>query len=229
MKKLSVPMTRYELVLGWIYLVLQLTVLPVVLVAVNFLLGSPLSESGISFALFALNFVCVIGIFWRFLWGNIKTASSHIGKTLLAALTGFVAYWTLNLLVGYLILTFFPDFYNVNDDSIGNLMAESPLLITLGTVVLVPIAEEVLYRGLVFRGLYNHSRVAAYVVSIVVFGALHVVSYIGSFQWYHLLLCFVQYLPAGLCLGWAYAKSNSIWAPILMHMVINLIGMLAMR
>lgn len=229
MKKLSVPMTRYELILGWIYLVLQLTVLPVLLVAVNLMLGSPLSESEISFALFVVNFVCVIAIFWKFLWGNTKTAFSYTGKTLLAALTGFAAYWTLNLLVGYLILTFFPDFYNVNDDSIGNLMAESPLLITLGTVILVPITEEVLYRGLVFRGLYNHSRVAAYLVSIAVFGALHVVSYIGSFQWYHLLLCFVQYLPAGLCLGWAYAKSNSIWAPILMHMVINLIGMLAMR
>ena len=44
-----------------------------------------------------------------------------------------------------------------------------------------------------------------------------------------LLLCFVQYLPAGLCLGWAYARADSIFAPTLMHMIINLIGMLAMR
>jgi len=229
MKKLSVPMTRYEQVLGWIYLVLQMTVLPVVLVALNFLLGSPLTDAEVNFGYFCLNFICAVTIFWHFLWGNIKTGFSHPLRLLLSVLISLAAYWALNILISFLILTFFPDFFNVNDDSISGLVAENANLMTFGTVVLVPVVEEVLYRGLVFRGLYNRSHVAAYVVSIVVFGALHVVGYVTMYNPLHLLLCFVQYIPAGLCLGWAYARSNSIWAPILMHMTINLIGMLAMR
>ena len=44
-----------------------------------------------------------------------------------------------------------------------------------------------------------------------------------------LLLCFCQYIPAGICLGWAYAKSGTIWCPVLIHMTVNQIGMLFMR
>ena len=44
-----------------------------------------------------------------------------------------------------------------------------------------------------------------------------------------LALCLLQYLPAGLCLAVAYEKSDSILCPILMHTVINAIGVYAMR
>ena len=36
-----------------------------------------------------------------------------------------------------------------------------------------------------------------------------------------ILLAAVAYLPAGIALGWTYEKSNTIWAPILLHMAIN--------
>ena len=228
MKKLSVSMTLYELILGWIYLVAQMIFIPVVLVVVNLLLGNPLTNTDITFILFVLNFICVIAIFWKYIWRNTKVAFSRFWRTVLTTLACFAAYWVLTFLFAYLILTFFPEFYNVNDDAISGMVEENPAMMIIGTVLLVPLVEEVLYRGLVFRGLYNHSRIAAFLVSIGVFGALHVVSYIGMYEPFHLLLCFVQYIPAGLCLGMAYAVSDSIWAPIIMHTGINLIGMLAM-
>ena len=97
------------------------------------------------------------------------------------------------------------------------------------TVVLVPLTEELLYRGLIFRPLYNKSPLAGYVISTFIFSALHVVSYIGSYSPLHLALCFLQYLPASICLGWAYARSDSIWSPVMIHMTINFIGALSMR
>jgi len=228
MKKLTVGMTRAELTFGWIYLVLQLTVLPVPIVLINYLLGSPLSEGEQNFIVFLMNFVAISLIFWRFICDNGRTGFSRPGRMFATIGIAFGAYismnWFFQILVGFI----FPDFFNVNDDSIMGMVEENPALLAIGTVFLVPIVEEVLYRGLVFRGLYNHSRVAAYIVSSLVFSALHVVGYITMYEPLHLLLCFLQYIPAGLCLGFAYARTDSIWTPILMHMTINLIGMVAM-
>ena len=44
-----------------------------------------------------------------------------------------------------------------------------------------------------------------------------------------LLLCFLQYLPAGYCLAWCYANTGTIVTPILMHMIVNAYGISAMR
>ena len=40
-------------------------------------------------------------------------------------------------------------------------------------------------------------------------------------------LAFLQDLPAGLCLAWAYERSGSIWVPIGMHMLINAMSLAA--
>ena len=82
---------------------------------------------------------------------------------------------------------------------------------------------------MVFGGLYNRRPVMAYVLSTVCFSAIHVVGYIGLFSWDILALCFLQYLPAGIALGWAWTQSGSILAPVAMHILINAIGILAMR
>ena len=44
-----------------------------------------------------------------------------------------------------------------------------------------------------------------------------------------LFLNFLQYLPAGIALCWAYEQADSIFAPILIHTAINLLAMVAMR
>jgi len=91
------------------------------------------------------------------------------------------------------------------------------------------VTEEVLFRGLLFRALHSHSRILAYAVSVVFFALMHVVSYIGLYDWGLLALCFLQYLPACITLAWAYEQADSIWAPIIMHTLVNLISMFALR
>lgn len=229
MKRLTVPMTRWEITLGFLYLALQLTVIPLALQLGNLLLGEPLSQSEVNFLFFCLNFLCVTVIFHKFLLESVRVALSSIGRCLGAVGCGLLLYWLLQFLCSMIITACFPDFFNVNDDSIAGLVEENADLMTIGTVLLVPVVEESLYRGLVFRSLYNRNRIAGYVVSVAVFAALHVVGYIGMYPPAQLILCFLQYVPAGICLGWAYARTNTIIAPILIHISVNLIGMIAMR
>ena len=42
-----------------------------------------------------------------------------------------------------------------------------------------------------------------------------------------LLLCFIQYLPAGYCLCFAYRRSGTIISPIIVHAVVNAMSMIA--
>ena len=97
------------------------------------------------------------------------------------------------------------------------------------TVLLVPITEELLYRGIFFGGLYNRSRIGAFILSTAVFSLVHVAAYAGTVPPLTMFLCFLQYIPAGIALAWAWTRSGSILSPILMHMVINAIGIFAMR
>ena len=99
----------------------------------------------------------------------------------------------------------------------------------LGSVILVPITEECLFRGLVFRGVYDRSPILAWVLSIVLFSSVHIISYLGTYPAETILLCFVQYIPAGVCLAGAYRLSGSLLSPILIHALVNLLGMMALR
>lgn len=229
MRKLSITMTRRERTLGFAYLPVQILLLPVLLVQGNLILGSPLSPAKLNFVLFALDFLCVTVILRSFLLQSLKKALSAPWRLLRYAGAGMLLYWIGSFLVNYFIITVYPEFSNVNDASISILTKENYTLMSIGTVLLVPVTEESLYRGVVFGSIYNRSPIAGYAVSALVFAALHVVGYIGSFSPVHLLLCFLQYIPAGLCLAWAYVMADTIWAPILMHIAINQMGVLAMR
>lgn len=229
MKKLTIDMTRKEMLAGLAYIAVQILILPVLLLQGNLIFGSPFSAVQLNFILFAVDFICVTVIFHRFLLANLKTTLAHPLSLLKNLGLGFVLYWIGNFIVSLIITTLQPDFFNVNDASLSELTKDNFTLMAIGTVLLVPITEETLYRGVVFSNLYRKSPVIGFVVSVSVFALLHVLGYIGLYKPMHLLLCFLQYIPAGICLAWVYVRSDSIWAPILMHIIINQIGVLAMR
>lgn len=229
MKKLSVSMTPLETALGLTYLGIQTLILPSVLLQANLLLGNPLSVTQLNFVFFCIDFLCITLIFHQFLLTSVKAALSKPWVCLRSAFLGLLIYWLSSFFVNHFIVAVYPEFFNVNDASLIGMTQQNYTLMAIGTVILVPVVEETLYRGIVFRGLYNRSPILGYAVSTLAFSALHVLGYIGSYSPVHLLLCLLQYIPAGLCLGWAYVKADSIWAPILMHVTINQIGILSMR
>lgn len=229
MKTLSVSMTPAEQRIGWGYLLVQMFLLPNLIAVVHDLLGAPLNAAQLNFLFFALNFLCATVIFRKFLLQTLRHTARRIVRCLRAAFLGFIVYYGCMLLISFLLMRFFPDFSNVNDETVFSMTRENFTLMSIGTIVLVPITEELLYRGLIFRQLHGQSRWLGYAVSTFVFCSIHVAGYIGTYDAVTLLLCFVQYIPAGLCLGWAYEQADSLIAPVLIHMTINQIGISAVR
>jgi len=229
MKKLTVTLSERERYLGLIYLLLEFFVLPIVLYYANTLLQDPLSDTLINLVYFSVNFLCVVIICRGFLWRSLKQLSKRVLPILRYVLLGFVLYELGVYLVNLIAYFAMPDFTNVNDAAIFAMGQDYFIPVSIGLVLLVPVVEETLYRGLIFGAFYERSRVLAYALSTVVFASIHVVSYLGAYSPLLLSLCFLQYIPAGLCLAWAYAKADNIFAPILIHMTINLIGVFTMR
>ncbi len=229
MNKLSVTLTKTGIILGVGYLLIQLLVIPQILLWGNYLLGSPLTDAQVNFLFFAINFLVITVVFRSFLWENFKILLESPWHVLRYAGAGLLLYWLGSFLVGSLILRIAPDFVNANDQSVAAMRQENFLLISVGTVLLVPVAEEMLFRGVIFGGLHRKWPVIAYVVSTVLFACLHLLAYIGTYTPVQLLLAFLQYVPAGLCLAWAYVKSDCIWAPIFIHIAVNQIGNYAAR
>lgn len=228
-KKLRVTMTDRETAWGWLYFVIQLSLLPWALSGLNGLLPKPLDRAWINFLFFFLNFTFLFLIFRDFLRRSLARLGKGFWDCLKAVILGFVGCWLCNWAFSFVIGLLMPGFSNINDGSIAALAGTGFVITAIGTVFLVPMAEELLYRGLVFQGLFNRGRKAAYILSILIFSAVHVVGYIGRYDLLTLAVCFLQYIPAGFFLAWAYAEADSIFAPILIHTVINAMGIYAVR
>lgn len=220
---MTISMTYRQRLLGWSYLAFSLFVLPSLLALI------PLSAAVVNIAYFCINFLCTAAIFHRFLWYSLKDAYARRWLCLRTAVYGFALYYGAMLLIGWLILLISPGFSNINDNAIASMTQEQGTLMTLCTVFFVPVFEETMHRGLLFGSLRSKSRLLAYCTSTLMFAAIHVVGYIGAADTLTLALCYVQYLPAGLALAWAYEKADNIFAPILIHMTVNQIGLAILR
>lgn len=77
--------------------------------------------------------------------------------------------------------------------------------------IVVPIGEELLFRGVLTTALLRHGSNRAVVGSALIFASLHGISII-----------FPAALLLGLIAGEIYRCSGSIWPAVLVHMVYNL-------
>ena len=228
-RTLSVPLTKKETVWGICYLIMEFFLIPPMLSLLNSLLPDPLNTATLNFVFYVMNFVAVMVIFRKFLAKNLETMGRYPLYFLQIVIVGLGQYLLFNEFVGYLIAVLDPGFYNANDAAIGEMVSTNLTLMGVATILLVPPAEECLFRGLIFRNLYDKSAPLAWIVSIVGFAAIHIIGYLGVLTPMELLISFLQYVPAGIALAWAYVKSDSIFAPILIHAIVNAIGIYIMR
>lgn len=223
------PLSQREKLYGTVWLLFETLLFSHILQLLNSLLPTPLPHAEINFLFFIVNFAAVAFILREYLTDQLWLIPETISKIVLTVTVGFLAYFVANFLVSSLLLELDPSFTSVNDDAVSQLVTENFPLMFFGTVILVPIAEECLFRGVVFRGLYDRSPALAWVVSILLFAAVHILGYIGDASPLRLLLCLIQYLPAGVCLAASYRLSGSLLSPILIHAAVNFVGMIALR
>jgi len=128
---------------------------------------------------------------------------SLLGVAISLSLTSFLTLTSVHEL--------FPDHSEVVDTIIG----KQHYLISLVTVgIVVPIFEEILYRGLIFNKLRNNLNIHFSIfVQALIFGVVH-----GN------QLQMIYTFFGGIILVSSYIWMKSIWAPILIHIFWNITG-----
>ena len=126
---------------------------------------------------------------------------------------------------GILILLPFPISNPVKLDWTAE-FALSPAATVVIVAFLMPLVQEILFRGVVFGAVRGRNRALAYLLSTLIFGLS------SCWQWAvnlgdprYFLLVF-QYVPLSLAACWCYERGGSVWTAAALHMLYNG-GMLA--
>ncbi len=149
-----------------------------------------------------------------------RLSTSHAARLAVLYIASAMARAAIALFV---LMTLVPSLQQARDPGLGALLtsAGSPLgrvMMVTAAVVLAPVAEEVVFRGILLPGLAQHMKThAALVVSAALFGLFHVPSHgVGAI------------MPAllGLVFGWARLRTGSLVTPMLLHGANNLFVLL---
>lgn len=97
--------------------------------------------------------------------------------------------------------------------------APGPTLVLL--LLLIPVVEEMVYRGVLYGTLRPHSPACAAVASTLLYALANVWRYALEAEDVRCLLLTLLYLPMGAVLTWVYDNGGSIWACALCHAAIN--------
>ena len=118
--------------------------------------------------------------------------------------------------VDEIIIRIQPQFETENQLAIMDLFKNSSLLtLFVMLVILAPIAEEIMMRGIFIGVIFKEKPYLGLVVSSIIFSLLHVPTDV---------LSFITYAVPGLTLGFVYIRTNRLITPIIGHMLNNLLG-----
>lgn len=233
MKKLSLPRTLSKTEFRWgiVYLIVHVLVLPWLLGMIGGLLivsGIEISNVSINAVYLLIGFTVLLIIFRRYLMENFEHFIFNPAKSLVIIVIGIIVYFIANVIFDIVITIIAGgDLSSPNNDAVTS-MVKSALYPSIAlTVLLAPVVEEILYRGVLFSGIGAKSKFWGYLLSTVLFAFSHVYqAMIYSFD-PMLFLTMALYLPSGLVLANIYERSGTIWCPIIVHMAINFTVVLA--
>lgn len=212
-------MTDSERKRGWVFFALYLLVFPYLNGwAQKLLMGDGealVAETNVVY--YALLFVLALLVFWTFLRHGFSLLIDWLPENLFAFFTGLVGAGVLHFLV---MLIPYPVDNPVPMQYLQE-YAVAPTATVVLVVVLMPLIEETLFRGLVFGSLRQYSRVLAYIAAVLLYAVACVWRYALDFGDARFLLLAVQYLPMSLALTWCYDNGGSIWGAVGLHMAIN--------
>lgn len=139
-----------------------------------------------------------------------------LSRTITIALGGFLALTLVKMLGGILLVL--QEGVRANTQNQAAIEQLPPLLLVVLTVIVAPIVEEIVMRGLLMGKVFNNSYLGL-VISSLLFGLLHLPTNLGSW---------VIYGGMGFVLGFIYKKTKTLEYTIMVHFLNNALGVVTM-
>ena len=191
---------------------LVLSQLPLILSALLSARQFPLLQSGLLVALLSVAILTV------FIFSALKTGiatfnlSFFKAKDLARLVLSYLVIFTSNLF-GSALLRLMNESTTSNQSTINNLVQNSSLISSFFLLVLIaPICEEILCRGIIPKKIFRGKEKLGYLVGAVVFALLHTPTNLPS-----LLI----YGGMSTVLTWTAYRTERLEMSILLHMIVN--------
>lgn len=177
---------------------------------------------GIIYAVVIAQIITLIGVV---IWYGILVKKQNLNRPVRACVNGRTILMciclgvSMQFVIGFflnLAVLVFPDTMQAYSELIQDIgIGESSLISVIATVILAPISEELLFRGLTLRFLNKTGMrfLFANIIQAALFGFLHMNIVQG-------LYAFV----IGLVLGCVAGKCRTVFLPIMIHLIFNLSG-----
>ncbi len=220
-------LTKGETIAALVWLPIHIILLPKLL-GILFDAGY-IGEPAANLLLYATGGLYMLILLGRFLRREFDPLCDRPFFCLLQAGGSYIAMMFFNALFAVVLLLLSGEeiVMNPNNQAVTGLAAESPGYIRATGIFLAPIVEELMFRAGIFGTIRHKKRVLAYIVSMLAFGIYHVWAYLPQNPLY--ILFIIQYLPVSWLLCRCYEKTNTIWTPIFMHMLVNAVSMAAIE
>ncbi len=162
-------------------------------------------------------FALTLFVFWSFLKQNFIELLDWLPENLFGIVVGLAGAGMLYLLVSLLPFPV-PDPISLQ---YAAQFAIAPVPTAVLVLILIPVVEETVFRGLIFGKLRNYSRPMALVVSALLYAVACVWRYALDYSDPRYLLLAVLYLPMSIALTWCYDNGGSVWGAVVLHSAIN--------
>ena len=221
-------MKKSERILGCIYIPVHAAVLPILMEIIIVVFGIGITMPYRTLVYFTISFIIILFIMFRFLRSSFSDLIDEFWRAVQAVILGYVLYRVL-IWVAVLLMQQIMTSENPNTEMIASDLSGNYRVMLIIAAVLAPIIEETLFRGALFGTIRQKSRIAAYVVSVLLFSLCHLWDYLVFDPSWGMLVLIVQYIPPSIALAWCYERGGTIWAPILLHSAINIVATLQYR
>ena len=217
------PLLRQEALLGWLFVPVFTLLVPLLLGAVVSFWPMKVSDAQQSTVYYLIGFLYVLIFLRRFVMTDWLV---FWDRKLLTVLTLVVAH-LLNVILSFAIAVLTVALWQDGAetfaaDTLPGLSGTLPEGMFTPLVLLAPLAEEVLFRGVVFGTLRKKSRAAAYIASMALFAVYSVWQIAAANPDVSFLFLAVTTVPIGAAACFCYERTHCIWAPTLYRALLNL-------
>lgn len=221
-------MTRGEKIAGWIWLAVHVVLLPqLIAVAAAYMLsrGRMPDDLTLNIWYYLIGLVFLLVTQFKFFRENYHIFTGNMRNALITMLLAFGILIVFGRLFALLTSLFGPLPSSPNQEAVEELATADMRRMAASAVIMAPIVEEALFRGMIFGSIRPKNRILAYVVSMVVFSLYHVWQYALMYRSLTPLVSGAAYLPIAFVLAFCYDRTESIWTPIFFHMFYNALAL----
>ncbi len=171
-------------------------------------------------------FIIIIAIIYRkVLKGRLSTSLNNLFELVIKIAVYYAILWGVTIVFSIIDSTLFPQYLNesgANQDLIEQALTGTPNIAMIISICLTaPIVEEFIFRyGIISKLLYGFNKYLAAVLAALIFAFAHIgFSQMTEVAYFSHLM--IGYLGQALVFSFIYAREESLFYPIVIHILNN--------